>query len=123
MDVGPSGGFMGGVWDKIRTQLPGMVNAVGSSMPGPWGQASQATGQMMKGKQKKNQQPGVNPSAGAPNSPFGNVRFGGQPSTMGGQPQSAGMPGMQGGMNPNISSLWNPYMQGGGMGLNRPVMF
>jgi hypothetical protein len=133
MDIGPSGGFLGGLWDKIRPQLPGMVNAVGSSMPGPWGQASQATGKMMANNKKKKQGPGVNPSAGAPNSPYNNVQFGGM--------MPGGNTGITGGMmgSGGISPLWGNYgaNPSGGMqpppqmypgmpgmpGMNRQIMY
>lgn len=115
MDTAPSTGFLQGLWNKISPQIPGMVNAVGSSMPGPWGQASQATGKMMQGRQKKNKQMGTQPSAGTPNNPFGNVQFGGPSATMGMGTPMGGNTGFTGGMpmGGGVSPLWSNY--GGGM--------
>lgn len=101
MDTAPSGGFLSGLWDKIRPQIPGMVNAVGSAMPGPMGQASQATGKLMQMRKKPSTQPGVQPSAGTPNNPFGNVQFGG--------PMNTGFMGNMPPMGGGISPLWGNY--------------
>ena|SRR5215475_11708363 len=96
----------GGGWlDKIKQNWPQMINALGTQMGGPMAPMASATGQMMQGRNKKNKQPGTQPSAGTPGNPFNNVQFG--------QTQMQPPPG-QGGMQPppamGSSPLWQNYM-------------
>lgn len=41
-----------GFWGKMGQNLPGMINAAGSAMPGPWGATSRASGAMLNRPKK-----------------------------------------------------------------------
>jgi hypothetical protein len=138
MNIGPSSGFMGGMFNNPNMQA-GLAN-MGNNMDGMMGgQPNQQggfgalAGALGKGMSKKfgpKGKPGTNPTAGMPNNPFNKVQFGGP--TPGG-PINTGpsnMSPMQGGtpmpmnpqpITPNAPSPMSPPssmggQQGGGMG-------
>lgn len=89
-----------GFWRKMGQNLPGMINAVGSSMPGPWGATSRASGAMLN----RPKQPGTTLKNG-PN---------GMPPTGPNPAQNTGAQGQGGGIvrMPSLPIFGNP--NGGG---------
>jgi hypothetical protein len=124
LDVGAGLNPGGGFWSNM---VPTALNAVGSQMGGPMGQASQVAGQLAgaMNKRKNKGQQGTDPSATTPNNPFQKVNLGGpqnNPNIPGQQP-SPPMFGPTGGMQPGptmgggfmpptggMNPLWQNYM-------------
>lgn len=138
MNSGPSSGFM----SRMKQNMPGMINAVGSQYGGAASGASKLAGGMMGNRMKPPQRPGVNPSQGMPNNPMSGINvapsqppvpIGGPPSMMGSGFMNPNMaPQIMG--SPDMGGLWGNYnnvtMPGIGdrypqqvPGLNRQVIY
>lgn len=121
INVGPTGGFM----SRMRQGLPGAINAVGSAMPGPFGQTSRITGSMnlrpkqtnpqVQGKQTtlQNGPGGMNPTGPSPAN-TGIVRGPSMPQFKGGVMGPGGVPmngntGITGGMFGGMGGFQNLF--------------